>query len=164
MVVVVVAEDGAAAAVSAALGMAGAVLTATVLAPPLTGGAAAIVVGGATPGVMAVSAGRVAYQPAAASAASAIRPTAIAAGATEPLRRTTVRFGATNGASPSAPNVASRAASSSVTGAAAELLTVALRAPRRLRPRSQDGIGANIGVSESCGAAPLVVRLWLTDM
>lgn len=148
--------DGVVAVVSAALD--GGVLAAMALGPVLAGGAVAMAVAGVAPGVIVLSAGRVAYQPAAASAASAIKPTAIAAGATEPLRRTTVRVcGATKGASPSALIAVSRPTLSLVIGAAAELLTSARRAPRRLRPRSQDGIGANMGVSDSCGASPLGV-------
>jgi hypothetical protein len=155
-VVVVVVDDGVVAVVSAALG--GGVLAAMALGPVVAGGAVAMAVAGVAPGVIVASAGRVAYQPAAASAASAIRPTAIAAGATEPLRRTTVRVcGAKNGASPSALIAEAWPTPSLVIGAAAELLTSARRAPRRLRPRSQDGIGANMGVSESCGASPLGV-------
>jgi len=93
---------------------------------------------------------RVAYQPAAASAASTSTPTTIAAGAIEPRRAGAVRGGATIG-SPVGLIASSRSKSASV--AAAPVAIGALgraRAPRRRRLLlSQIGVGANIEASAS---------------
>jgi hypothetical protein len=144
VVVVVVLDAGAAAS-------AGGVLAAR-FAPPLAAGAAATVVGGAPlapPGVRVVSFGRVAYQPAAARAAIATRPTPTAAGAMERPRRTVVvRLGATKGASPAAPVMA---ASVVVSGVSWNILR---RSPRFLPLRSQMGCGANRVDSESGVGSP----------
>src|SRR5947209_4229461 len=83
--------SGVVAACSAAV--AGGVLAARLpppLAPPAPEVVAIEVAGAPPPGVRVLSDGRVAYQPAAASAARATRPTPTAAGATERSRRTVV--------------------------------------------------------------------------
>jgi len=130
------------------------------------------------PGVRVWSAGRVAYQPATASAARATRPTPIAAGATDPLRRTVVVRVVTNGASspfglmavwraassviapPARPPVAPPTAAPVTAASAAGLSwNIERRVARPFFPRSQIGVGANIEESESCGASPSVVRV-----
>jgi hypothetical protein len=128
------------------------------------------------PGVIAVSAGRVAYQPAAASAAMATRPTPTAAGAMERPRRTVVLRGepATKAVSPFGLIAVSRVASSVMTRSAATppaapvmaALVVAevsgssrnmlRRAARFFLLRSHIGVGANMEDSDSGVCSPSV--------
>jgi hypothetical protein len=163
---------------------AGGVFAARLAPPALVVEVEATEVAGAAfgpPGVRTVSPGRVAYQPAAARAAMATRPTTTAAGAMERSRRTVVRRPgvATKASSPFGLIAVSRVASSVMTRSAAKppaapviaALVVAgsaravssgssrnmlRRAARFFLLRSHIGVGANMLDSDSGVGSPPV--------